>query len=79
MARNVDDLEIRSVPGYGGSRPSHDNPVRIAMWLKRRQAAAAAVRPTLPPGERTIVDDHRAFGVMVRNRVFDWVQRLARR
>ena len=40
---------------------------------------SAAVRPTLPTGERTIVDDHRAFRVMVRNKVFDWVQRLARR
>jgi superfamily II RNA helicase len=41
---------------------------------------AAAVRPSLPTGdERTIVDDHRAFRVMVRNRVFDWVQRLSRR
>ena len=40
---------------------------------------AAALRPTLPTGERTIVDDHRAFRVMVRNKVFDWVQRLARR
>ena len=39
----------------------------------------AALRPTLPTGERTIVDDHRAFRVMVRNKVFDWVQRLARR
>ena len=41
--------------------------------------SAAALRPTLPTGERTIVDDHRAFRVMVRNKVFDWVQRLARR
>jgi superfamily II RNA helicase len=41
---------------------------------------AAAVRPSLPSGdERTIVDDPRAFRVMVRNRVFDWVQRLSRR
>jgi len=40
---------------------------------------ADALRPRLPTGERTIVDDHRAFRVMVRNRVFDWVQRLARR
>ena len=37
------------------------------------------LRPTLPTGERTIVDDDRAFRVMVRNRAFDWVQRLARR
>jgi superfamily II RNA helicase len=40
---------------------------------------AVAVRPDLPGGERTIVDDHRAFRVMVRNRVFDGVQRLGRR
>jgi superfamily II RNA helicase len=37
-----------------------------------------AVRPE-PAGERTIVDDPRAFRVMVRNKAFDWVQRLARR
>jgi superfamily II RNA helicase len=37
------------------------------------------LRPTLPTGERTIVDDERAFRVMVRNRAFDWVQKLARR
>ncbi len=37
------------------------------------------VRPPIGEGERSIVDDHRAFGVMVRNRVYDWVQRLARR
>jgi hypothetical protein len=37
------------------------------------------LRPTLPTGERTIVDDHRAFRVMVRNKTFAWVQQLARR
>ena len=37
------------------------------------------LRPHLPTGERTIIDDERAFRVMVRNRAFDWVQRLARR
>ena len=37
------------------------------------------LRPGLPTGERTIIDDHRAFRVMVRNRAFDWVQKLARR
>jgi superfamily II RNA helicase len=36
----------------------------------------APVRPTKP---MTIVDDHRAFRVMVRNQIFEWVQRLARR
>jgi hypothetical protein len=42
-------------------------------------ASSDALRPTLPTGERTIVDDERAFRVMVRNRAFDWVQKLARR
>ena len=37
-----------------------------------------AVRPD-SAAERTIVDDERAFRVMVRNAMFDWVQRLARR
>jgi superfamily II RNA helicase len=39
-------------------------------------ASAEAVRPVV---ERTIVDDERAFRVMVRNRLWDWLQRLARR
>jgi hypothetical protein len=38
-----------------------------------------ALRPRLPTNDRTIVDDARAFRVMVRNKAFDWVQRLARR
>jgi superfamily II RNA helicase len=38
----------------------------------------APVRPT-PVTARTIVDDERALRLMVRNKVFDWVQRLARR
>ncbi len=37
--------------------------------------AAAPVRPTAA----TVVDDERAFRVMVRNQVFEWAQRLARR
>ncbi len=42
--------------------------------------ASPAARPSLPTGEdRTIVDDPRALRVMVRNKVFDWVQRLSRR
>jgi hypothetical protein len=40
--------------------------------------ASTAVRPTAA-ADRTIVDDERAFRVMVRNTMFDWVQRLARR
>ena len=36
-------------------------------------------RPALPSGELTVVDDERAFRVMVRNQIFDWVQRLAAR
>jgi superfamily II RNA helicase len=41
-------------------------------------AATVAVRPGAV-AERTIVDDARGFRVMVRNRLWDWVQRLARR
>lgn len=42
--------------------------------------ASPSRRPPVPGGgERSIVDDERAFGVMVRNKMFDWVQRLARR
>ena len=37
-----------------------------------------AVRPP-SAGEATIVDDTRAFRVLVRNKAFDWVQRLAQR
>jgi superfamily II RNA helicase len=37
---------------------------------------AVPVRPTTPS---TIVDDHRAFRVMVRNQIFEWTQRLSRR
>ena len=37
--------------------------------------AAAPVRPTAT----TVVDDERAFRVMVRNQIFEWAQRLARR
>jgi hypothetical protein len=40
--------------------------------------ASEQVRPGVA-AERTIVDDARGFRVMVRNRLFDWVQKLARR
>ncbi len=36
-------------------------------------------RPRPVQDERTVVDDPRAFRVMVRNQAFDWVQRLAQR
>ncbi len=35
----------------------------------------APVRPTTPA---TVMDDERAFRVMVRNQIFEWTQRLAR-
>ncbi|WP_420452930.1 DEAD/DEAH box helicase [Ilumatobacter sp.] len=37
---------------------------------------AAPVRPAPPP---SVVDDARAFRVMVRNQIFEWATRLARR
>jgi superfamily II RNA helicase len=54
----------------------------IDEWERLLHPEAQSVdelRPPLPTGDRTIVDDERAFAVMVRNRAFDWVQRLARR
>jgi hypothetical protein len=38
--------------------------------------ADAPIRPNTPA---TIVDDERAFKVMVRNQIFEWTQRLSRR
>jgi hypothetical protein len=40
---------------------------------------ATSTEAVRPVAERTIVDDERGFRVMVRNRLWDWVQRLARR
>ena len=39
----------------------------------------STVEQVRPDRELTIVDDARAFRVMVRNQVFDWAHRLARR
>ncbi len=39
----------------------------------------STVEQVRPDRELTIVDDARAFRVMVRNQIFDWTQRLARR
>ncbi len=35
--------------------------------------------PVRPTGDVSVVDDERAFRVMVRNQMFDWVQRVAAR
>jgi superfamily II RNA helicase len=40
---------------------------------------AGTEQPVRPDREVTVVDDARAFRVMVRNQIFDWVQRLASR
>ena len=40
---------------------------------------AAIAQPVRPDREVTVVDDARAFRVMVRNQIFEWVQRLASR
>ena len=40
---------------------------------------AGSETPVRPVTARTLVDDERAFRVLVRNKLFDWVQRLARR
>jgi superfamily II RNA helicase len=43
------------------------------------EADDAAAAPIRPDRDVTVLDDARAFRVMVRNQMFDWVQRLARR
>ena len=91
LVQNVpEDLRDARARRHGGVARRGRPPGRLEP--DRRVGAAAAprraavrwrsvddLRPTLPTGERTIVDDHRAFRVMVRNKVFDWVQKLARR
>ncbi len=54
----------------------------IDEWERLLQPAAEteeAVRPATPDAEVSILDDPRAFRVMVRNQVFDWLNRLADR
>jgi superfamily II RNA helicase len=75
----TDDLE--DVTAWLGAVVRQVDSSLIDEWerlLHPDEAASSteAVRPTV---ERTIVDDERGFRVMVRNRLFDWVQRLARR
>jgi superfamily II RNA helicase len=87
LLQNVpDDLrtpELDDVTAWLGALIRQVDSSLIDEWERllhpEQDSGVAAVRPNLPTGERTIVDDERAFGVMVRNKVFDWVQRLARR
>jgi superfamily II RNA helicase len=91
LVQNVpEDLatdELADVVAWLGAVVRHVDSSLIDEWerllhpeeLGPDAAGTIDLRPQLPTGERTIVDDHRAFRVMVRNRAFDWVQRLARR
>ena len=75
--------ELGDMVAWLGAVVRHVDSSLIDEWERLLHPEDAAsvddLRPTLPTGERSIVDDDRAFRVMVRNRVFDWVQRLARR
>jgi superfamily II RNA helicase len=75
--------ELGDMVAWLGAVVRHVDSSLIDEWerLLHPEAVDSAedLRPALPTGDRTIVDDDRAFRVMVRNRVFDWVQRLARR
>jgi len=83
LVQNIaDDLktdEIDSLIAWLGTLVLQVDSSLIDEWERLIDPAAAteeAVRPTLeePP---SVVDDPRAFRVMVRNQVFDWVDRLA--
>jgi len=75
--------ELGDIVAWLGAVVRHVDSSLIDEWERMLHPEEADsiddLRPHLPTGERTIVDDDRAFRVMVRNRVFDWVQRLARR
>jgi hypothetical protein len=75
--------ELGDIVAWLGAVVRHVDSSLIDEWERLLHPDEAGsvdeLRPTLPTGERTIVDDDRAFRVMVRNRAFDWVQRLARR
>jgi superfamily II RNA helicase len=87
LVQNVpEDLatpELGDMVAWLGAVVRHVDSSLIDEWERLLHPESVAsvdeLRPTLPTGERSIVDDERAFRVMVRNRVFDWVQRLARR
>ncbi|MDX2381197.1 MAG: DUF3516 domain-containing protein [Acidimicrobiia bacterium] len=77
-------LEIDNLVAWLGALVRQVDSSLIDEWERMLDPAddpnqADAVRPTSIDTERTVVDDERAFRVMVRNRAFDWVQRLARR
>ncbi len=87
LVQNVpEDLatdELGDIVAWLGAVVRHVDSSLIDEWERLLHPDEAKsideLRPALPTGERTIVDDDRAFRVMVRNRAFDWVQRLARR
>ena len=74
----TDDLD--DVTAWLGAVVRQVDSSLIDEWEKLLHPDAAAIPEAPRPGrERTIVDDERGFRVMVRNRLWDWVQRLARR
>ena len=84
LVQNVPDEhrteELDDVTAWLGAVVRQIDSSLIDEWerlLHPDDTVADAVRPS--GSDRTIVDDERAFRVMVRNRLFDWVQRLARR
>jgi hypothetical protein len=76
----TDDLD--DVTAWLGAVVRQVDSSLIDEWERLIHPDDADVTDALRPAasvERSIVDDERAFRVMVRNRMFDWAQRLARR
>ena len=86
LVQNIPDEhrtdELDDVTAWLGAVVRQVDSSLIDEW-ERLLAPRRATSPTRcarrRPAERTIVDDERAFRVMVRNQMFDWAQRLARR
>ena len=86
LVQNVPDEhgteELDDVTAWLGAVVRQVDSSLIDEWEKLLHPDGAVTSDAVRPGsaaDRTIVDDERAFRVMVRNRLWDWVQRLARR
>ncbi len=85
LVQNVPDeqrtAEIDDITAWLGALIRQVDSSLIDEWerLVHPPDDVGADEPIRPDRELTVLDDRRAFRVMVRNQAFDWVQRLARR
>jgi superfamily II RNA helicase len=69
--------EIDDITAWLGALVRQVDSSLIDEWERLINPSDDAVEAVRSDREVTIVDDHRAFRVMVRNQIFEWVQRLA--